>query len=781
MIGFLNRILVLLFILISSTVWAQLGDKSLENVKILSVNINQESNTVDAVVMVPKINNAIFSSNTAKFSEIIDDKKWPMRFHLFEEIGSENKQEYSILFVLDWSGSMREENRLIKAKDAIKNTIETVSLPPGSKFYLTAFHDTIFQSYEVNRENIDQQLRQYPVPERGRGRGTDLYRAIVEKTKEMKNYSGQQVIILLSDGENDLSINPYYTGRDALTPYTPDDVYATVRAEDEMNDLIFYTIGLGSNADSTFLKGIPPLTRDQSDRYIYSAHPDDLVTIFLEILSQYSVTYHVKLIPSKPVYKGEDRRLYLNWTAKGLPSSMISTYDYQGGSFIEPINLTINQNRYSALFWAIYFLVGVGIVGGLLAGLMYLVPYFKKREFSKKYVVPYEPEANKIKRDPITQDAFEEGDLVVVKCRQMTSLQTWDALGHCPNYPNCMEFSDPCNGSGGEDMQGNFFSQQGVFRVLNWLWFGAVGGFGAWVFYAISQIFKFEWLDRVIGNWFNSESMSARLMELRGGESFLKNIPEMVDQTLAGLFIGACLIIAIAVVEERGHSRKFSLTRILVRGVIGIFVSFLVFFAGYIFQYLVLPNPFGAGMIIWTLFGVAFGAILSINSSVELKRGILGGVVSSIICYLLYFGILYITPNDVLAKLLAFIVLGGVLGALIVTVISNLEDFELIYLSPSEYTGMVKPISKWLKKGMEIYIGRASKCYVFIKWEDEVVEDRHAKLVYQGGNVHIIPLAETMINGVIVPQNQKTTLYNSDVIQLGRYSVSRMQYKEKRS
>ena len=62
-----------------------------------------------------------------------------------------------------------------------------------------------------------------------------------------------------------------------------------------------------------------------------------------------------------------------------------------------------------------------------------------------------------------------------------------------------------------------------------------------------------------------------------------------------------------------------------------------------------------------------------------------------------------------------------------------------------------------------------------------MVEDRHAKLIYEGGHVHIIPLSETMLNGVIVPENQKTFLQNADVIQLGRHSFSRMQYKEKRS
>lgn len=776
------RSIVYLFVVFcfSSNISAQGNSSNVERARILSVDINQETNTVDAAVLAPRINNAVFNHTTAKFTEEIEGKRYPLKFFRFEELGSENTERYSILFVLDWSGSMRDEDRLVKAKRAIFNTIQSVTLPEGSQFYLTAFHDTIFQNVEVDKSNIQANLDRYFVPPPRKGRGTDLYRATIEKTKEMKNFPGKKIIILLSDGENDLQLNSYYRDNN-ITPPTPEDVYETIRTQDVISDLIFYPIGLGSGADTSFLKVIPELTRNKTDRYIYSDNPDNLVTIFIDIVAPFSVTYLVKLTPSRKVYKGENRRLRLFWEAKGLPSAMLHEYDYAGGSFIEPISLANNKTSSTPLSWAIYFLLGIGIIGGLLATLMYLVPFLKKREFKKKHVVPYVPEKNKIRRDPITQDAFDEGDLVVVKCKQMTSLATWDALGHCPNYPNCMEFADPCNGSGGEDMQGSFFSQQGIFRILNWLWFGAVGGFGAWTLYAIVQISNFTWLDDVIGGWFAKDNVTAKFMELQGGEFLLKNIPELVDQTLIGLFLGVCMVIAIAIVEERGQARKFSVKRILVRGFIGIFGSFAIFLAGYMFQYLVLDNPFFSGIIIWLFFGIVFGAILSINSSVELKRGIIGGVISSVVAYLFYFGIFWITPNDILAKLLSFMTLGAVMGGLIVAVLSNLEDFELIYLSPKEYTGMVKPISKWLKKGMEIYIGRSSKCYVFVKWEDEVVEDRHAKLIYEGGHVHIIPLSETMLNGVIVPENQKTVLQNADVIQLGRNSISRMQYKEKRS
>ncbi len=777
-----NLILLAIILTVFSKGFSQDADQTLEHLQILSVNISEETNTVNATVLAPKIGNAKFTHQTAKFTEQIGGEVYPMSFYNFEEVGAQNQEIYSILFVLDWSGSMRTEDRLIKAKRAIFNTIQSITLPPGSKFYLTAFHDDIFSNVEVNKSNIEAQLARYPVPLPGQGKGTDLYRAVIRKTEQLQDFKGNKIILLLSDGENDLQLNSFYRENN-VTPPTQEDVFNTILKEDSTHNIAFYPIGLGSGADTTFLKKLPDLTKNTKDRYIYSNNPDDLLNIFLSVIAQYSVTYRVQLIPSPEVqtFKGENRRLMLNWVAKGLPSAMIASYDYKGGSFIEPINLGISQSTYTTSFWLIHILIGTLLIGGLLALLMYLVPWLKKREFKSKYVIPYVPEKNKIRRDPITQDAFEEGDNVVVKCKQMTSLATWEALGHCPNYPNCMEFADPCNGSGGEDMQGNFFSQQGVFRVLNWLWFGATGGFAAWVLYAIMQMINIEGLYQSAFNLFNGERIRASLLELRGGESFLKNIPEMVDQTLIGLFLGACLIIAIAWVEERGHSRKFSFWRVFVRGILGVLISFIVFFTGYIFQYLVLDNPFLAGIVIWAVFGVAFGAILSINSTVELKKGIFGGVISSLVCYLIYFGLSAIAPDDVLAKLISFIVLGGVLGALIVTVLSNLEDFELIYLSPKEYTGMKKPISKWLKKGMEIYIGRSSKCYVFVKWEDEYVDDRHAKLVYQGGSVHIIPLFETMVNGVIVPENQKTALQGDDIIQLGRYSISRMQYKEKRS
>ena len=166
-------------------------------------------------------------------------------------------------------------------------------------------------------------------------------------------------------------------------------------------------------------------------------------------------------------------------------------------------------------------------------------------------------------------------------------------------------------------------------------------------------------------------------------------------------------------------------------------------------------------------------------SSIILSRGLLGGLLAALAAFLIYQIIAYLFKDYIGAKLISLMVLGGILGSILVTVITALEDFELEYISPQRFKNTV-PISKWLKSGIDIFIGTDSGCYVYIKWNDDAVQPQHGRLLYENGAVYIQPLAETMVNGVIIPHNRKMALQNGDIIQLGRASQTRMRYKEKR-
>ncbi len=132
-----------------------------------------------------------------------------------------------------------------------------------------------------------------------------------------------------------------------------------------------------------------------------------------------------------------------------------------------------------------------------------------------------------------------------------------------------------------------------------------------------------------------------------------------------------------------------------------------------------------------------------------------------------------------LAKLISLITLGGIFGLILVTVITSLEDFELEYISPEAFR-QTNPISKWLKKNIDVFIGTEQGSYVYIKWTDDQVKPRHARMHFEKGVVFLEAYAETLLNGRPMALKKSTPLKDGDILQLGRDSVSRMRFRERR-
>jgi hypothetical protein len=751
-----------------------------DSLEITRISRNDSTNLLDIYVSAPPGPDVQINANTIRFLEQVPGKG--MRECRLDILGFTDakpegfiQESVTILFLLDYSGSMKKDDRLGKSKATIKEVISQISLPAGSKFELAAFHDDVFESVPINKYNIDKELAKYPTPEGG-GKDTDLFRAMIEKIDELSLNNGKKILVLLSDGRNDNLRNQYYSINNKERP-TADDVYKKIRFVDLTNELMVLTYGIGNGIDSTFLKELPSITEAVEDKHYFITDPRSISKILVDQLSEYNNDYRFKVRPTCNEYRGELRNLMVEWRSSER-GNQYDQREYKLGASIEPEYVGVSNS--GKLNWFLLLMIGLVIVFGALFLFIYLIPKINRRKFIKKHVVKYVPEPSKIKRDPITQDIIQEGDRVVVKCNQMTTLDTWDALGYCPNFPSCMEFQDACTGKGGEETNNDFFSQKGVTKIYNWLWYGSLGGLIGWIIYSgLFRLTEMKGLNNYVRSFFDDSNLdpNAAFNEIT---SFAQNTNSFVEQTFQGAILGTALIAAITVVEELGSTRKFSPLRVGLRVFIGIIVSFLVFGGGFALQYIVLNGDvLFSGLINWAVFGILFGIILSIYSTIELKNGVLGGLISCIVAYGVYYGILELVPNDELAKLLSFVLLGGILGALIVKVIASLENFELVYLSPQEYNGMVKPISKWLKNGMEVFIGRSAKCYVFVKWNDEYVEDKHAMLVLENGRVHIIALYETLLNGVIIPENQKVELNNDDIIQLGRYSNSKMQYKQR--
>jgi len=597
---------------------------------------------------------------------------------------------------------------------------------------------------------------------------TELYQGIVEAARFMRDRRGKWVLFLFTDGTN--TGNP--ARDDVYWPYEVSDVQYFLK--NLSNSTYIAPIGVGPSPDTAFLRLLVSASYNPNDTCAVGALPH---RISERIVRKMDILYNniVRCYPpSDPIYRYKEPRKYsVHWLngPKELPDSVFVRFESPKATAATPHKL---GNVFEPLDWLQRW--GIGLVGVLFAlfAMQTTVPWLSKRNFQKNFVKPYRSEAGRIQRDPVTGDVFQEGQLVVVQCpRQTTALESWEYVGNkCPNYPKCLDNVNPCDGAGAPLGNEKFFSSKGSFRRLNWLWFGMVGGLIGWSAFALLKVLASGWYNRLLIQFWSSNFGTGTHTEA--------DIQTLTDETLLGATFGAGLCFMLAWAEERSQPRKISWPRIILRTVFGTIASLFVFLLGFFLHYKGwIENLFVSGLVTWLLFGLVVGAVLTMRSAITLKRGVLGGLGAAVVGYAVYALSSAFPEDPATVKLISFILLGGLLGLLLVTVVSRADDFELEYVSPEQFR-QVNPISKWLKNGIEIFIGREAGNYVYVKWEDEAVQPYHARLFYDKGTVFIEPLAETLLNGKLLPLRTNTALQNGDLLQLGRQSNTRMRYREKR-
>ncbi|MEL6671108.1 MAG: FHA domain-containing protein [Bacteroidota bacterium] len=478
------------------------------------------------------------------------------------------------------------------------------------------------------------------------------------------------------------------------------------------------TVGVAAGkVDTMKLLGVPQYLRPQHDSaanylVLFDFASEKAENGFYGVLLRYQFTLTAPRLNPTPV-RGQDEAAL--------------------GDLLIPQGVSIN--------WADALVVGALLLSLLLLAMSEGIPIWDRLQFRSTYVKEYHEVAveGKIQKDPMTLQPFGRSEKVVVKCPHLTSLASWEE-----NHHQCLSYPDDCQEGFGGAGEVAFFSMRGPYRSLNWLWFGALGGFLSWL---------------------------AQLLLLAGFEGLT-----MQKSVIPGLALGLGLTFALAWAEERGQSRDFSWGRILLRAGCGMVAGGLIYFLGDNIS----AQIFGEGDEIWKqsipiiLLGLSLGGVLSIRSSISWQQGLLGGALASIAGFAIY--LLILQGGMVgLAQVLGYISLGAVLGIGLVSYVRRLESFELEYLSPPEFRRTV-PISKWLKANQEVQIGSDPACDVFVKWTDDQVAPQHATLHLKNGQVYLEAWAETLIQGRRMPERQEIRLKNGDIIQLGTDSISRMQF-----
>ena len=448
----------------------------------------------------------------------------------------------------------------------------------------------------------------------------------------------------------------------------------------------------------------------------------------------------IQILTQSTVNTHKERREYqIRWTKDG----QILAED----SYIQPWQAKGIDLRTSYSFWDLLAL-GAFIAALALLVLSEFIPMFRKARFKRKYVKPYGLVKSDGEQDknPITGKLIQREDLVVKMCERpycRVPLEVWQKRAYrCSHYPeNCD--GNPKIGSR------QFFKQIGIFRQLNWLWFGITGGLLGW---AASYLLE---------------------QAPQEGDPFWQNV-------MLGLGLGFGLTLMLSWEAERDIWVELSPVWIAVRTASGALAAGIIFGFGYYLEKWIGFN-WVAGPLTWLLFSAALGAILSIKSNILLTRGLISGLIAGGVSALLYGGFLILLDEAQLARLLAFTILGGILGYGIIQVVTQLEEVKMEVLSPAYRSGLVFELDKHLKAGQEVVIGKHMKNTVRVKWEDEFAQQLHARLKMNNQSVVIQPLpeAELWINDEPLSGGNSRVLKGGEQIKFARNSPTVLLYHQK--
>lgn len=783
-------LLTILIILLASCYCLQAQEETTpeHELKVNYVNVNAKDATVEVFINA-KVDGRYLSASQLGIDSVYEAKggkgevdRIPVRrLTNIDEEGNDavSDLQTTLLFLLDRSGSMGPNygNKIENAKRQIRAILESQNIPPGWA-YFAAFSREKTGVQPLTLETFDEVVGSVDVAYK---EATWLNNAISESLDWLSSRDGRKIIFLLTDGKDVAQKDILF---DENRYVRQEDLFAKVTKLS--SDYAIYSIGYGnkdesaeiSGIDEPFLQELSLKTANRKDRYDYVTSNVELG----DILSAFSsdVTYNIKLKyqPKDLSYAGDRRTITIPYQIKNTGIKGEQSIDYAYGTPIQA-KVIHPQRRTGFNFGILVWGIIVVLLALLILGRLF--PIFAFQRFRNLYVMKYSEyrkkkglDSGRVRRvleDPYTGLPFEPNQDVVARCEHVMTLESWFANGdQCVYYPNRCK-----NGNGNYRKGGSFFSQQGQYRKLNWLWFGMVGGLTGWLVYALMDA----------AGW--SEQLAQRL----NGLAFFKNTfgdlaNTYAAQLLIGFSLGFMLSLALATVEEMGQSRKFNLARILLRGVIGALLAPIVFFLGQLIQMYVIGNPIPRSdidhLVIWVLLGTFLGWAMTIRSSIEWQKGLQGGAIASVVAFLcfIFFKEVIFRNSGEYANMFGFVIFGAVLGIITVAVVEKLEDFELEFLSPKAHTGRRVGISKWLRKdGDNIRIGTSSDCEVFIKWKDKNVRGHHAELSYNG-KIFIKPLSgETLLNRIQITDAKE--LKNKDEITLGVGGETSMQFLIKES
>lgn len=618
-------------------------------------------------------------------------------------------------------------------------------------------------------------------------KGKYLYRAISSKIDEFKKDSSEYV----GNGKDSTHTNKAASAQKIMFVFSDGKVYShnkpidpkhfelqyqlTQKIDTTQAFPIFYfnlqeqteQIDQENEDAQNFLKAI---CQKSGGKYINAFSQklslNDILHLFKDNYIDNVFTY---VNPDYKIYRGIERKLQI--ACYSGDSLIASDYIYYNvGSIYNPV--IVNGSTTLQVILQGCF---IGVITLLILYLIFqfIVPGISYWLFKKKYVTHYNGKNMSYNGMLIEQSCyfckapFVEGDEIVVKCKHVLHKSCWDE-----NEYQCPEYGRHCKQGRHYYNSKNLFDTRNASFYLSWIIAGAFAGLIAWINFTANvhhseNLLLVKFIYLILGVEPNSSSITSLIEEYESNLLFLP---------FYGLNIGFFLTFSLSFLTSHGRWLWKRTLQIVIRSIIGGFLSYLSFFLGCVISITLnfKDNSFIIEWIPWMLSGLCIATAVTYGTDIKLKKALIGAVISIVFGL----GSMYMWSSSFNSQidtreylLLSYMIYCIGFAISVAATSPKSERYFLRVEGPIKETDIA--LYKWIKspdRSKRVVIGKSVNCDLQMTWDiTSPIAPEQAEIKMINGYLYLTALEEGILfNNKLLKTNTRKKLYHGTKFIIGK-------------
>lgn len=561
---------------------------------------------------------------------------------------------------------------------------------------------------------------------------------IMPHNEELSNDTVSDKILFVLSGKVDNSDDENFF-RDKFLLHS--DGYLTIPEQLKA----IYCIYFGEETDAETLGELAFISKSTPEGRFYSKFAVDSVkSVLLGAIDSIAMDYRMFYsVGEKVTYNGQPVELNLDIekaNAHGIK-------EYSLGSALTPLTLTPSEtggikfrNRYLDVLYGL--LLGIGVIAVVYAIMQFLVPWLQYKLFKKKYVKKFKASDVQSEGDNVVleqcyycKDNFQEGDLIVTKCKHTVHWECWEE-----NHDRCPEYGlNSCK-------EGIYFydkkhlaDERNSPYFTSWLLYGLAGGLISWILFKLIPSRGFlGFLLKPIINLLQGD-VSADIMR-----AYLMKFSPLL---FCGLIMGFVITFLFSYLIEFRKKTVKTILMMLLRSLGNAVIGCVAFLLGAIVIIALgkYSNCWWIDWMPWLFFGIGITPLICIKSDIGFKEAFLGGLVSAVLSFVAIYGL----GASPLVGALAFMIYAAGLGASIAVVHYVSENYYLHIEGPTKERDIA--IYKWMNVAggsNHVTIGSSPNCVIQMNWDDsDQIREKQVELYIDNDHPYCMALTDGTVYG----------------------------------